>query len=687
MECPLPVLYTFQARTAAWPAGNRFASRGFSEPAGGGRSHVWSALRNRDKLGVRILLGVVVVMLGAGMLLYLVPGQYNTGAVNLDVVAQVDGESITILQVRQQLARIQRTGAIPAALQSLYARQALNQLVFDKELAFEAQRLGIRVTDQERADRLRLLVPTAFAGTTFVGREAYAQQVLARFDMVVPEFEALVGQSLISEKFQQLVTDGITVSPAEVEQEFRRRNEKIKLSYVVIRPDDLQSRITAGDAELAAYFEKNKARYTVPERRSVRYAMLDTTLLRLRTAVSDDEIRTSYNQNLARYNLEDRAHVAQILFKTVGLTTDSELEEIRKKAEEVQKKAKAGGDFAALARQNSEDANTKDKGGDLGWIVRGQAPEFEAVAFRLPQGSISDVLKTQYGFLIIKVVDKENAHTQPLEEVRASILSALQQEKSDRMAEEVSQQIAEEIRRAGRPPLEDLARKYNLTLGDPPPVEPGQTLSDVGSSPEIADTIFRLRPPTGTAPADVSAPIRTDRGFVVISVKEVSAGHPGTLAEVRDRVLADYRRDQSSEMAKSRAEELAGRTKAGNDLAAAARSLGFEAKTSDLVLRATAIPDVGSASQLGAAFALAPGQVGDAIFLGANWVVYRVLEHQPANPADLATQRQEITQQMLQSRREMAYEAFRTSLETRLRSEGILEYNEENMRRLMNSSM
>ena len=641
---------------------------------------MWNALRDRNKLGVRILLGLFVGMIGAGMLIYLVPGQMTPGVPSADVVAEIDGEPVTILEVRQQLARIQRTGAIPPALQALYARQALDQLVFQKELAFEARRLNLRVTDQERADRIRLLIPTAFLGDTFVGRELYAQQVLERFGMAVPEFEEQISQGLIGEKFQQLVTDGITISPAEIEQEFRRRNEKIKLSYAVIRPDDLQSRIEASSADLTAYFEKNKGRYTVPERRSVRYAMLDTVLLRLRTTVSEEEIRASYNQNLDRYKIEDRAHVAHILFKTVD-RTEAEVEEIRRKAEEVLKKAKAGGDFAALARENSEDT-TKDQGGDLSWIVRGQTvPEFEAAAFRLPKGSISDLVKTLYGFHIIKVVNQESARTQALDEVRASILSALQQEKSERMAEELSQQIAEDIRRAGRVPLEDLARKFNMTLGDPPPLEAGQTIPDAGASPEIADAIFRLR--TG----DVSAPIRTDRGYVVISVKEALPAHPGTFPEVRDRVLADLRREQATELAKSRAQELAGRAKAGNDLAAAARALGLEVQTSELVARGASIPDVGSVSQVGSAFTLAPGQAGDPVFLGANWVVFRMLEHQPANPGDLPGQRQEISQQLLQERRGMAYEAFRASLEARLRQEGKLEFNDVNLQRLMNSSL
>ena len=101
--------------------------------------------------------------------------------------------------------------------------------------------------------------------------DQYAAQVQQRTDMGVPEFEAMVTQGLLEEKFRQLVTDGITVTPAEIEQEFRRRNDKVKITYMVVKPDDLQAKIEAPDADLQAYFEMNKARYTVPERRIVRY--------------------------------------------------------------------------------------------------------------------------------------------------------------------------------------------------------------------------------------------------------------------------------------------------------------------------------------------------------------------------------------------------------------------------------
>lgn len=625
------------------------------------------------------MLGVIVGLLGVGMLLYLIPGQGTDSVSAADVVATVDNQSITITDIRAQLGRIERTGAIPAALEPLYAQQVLNELVFQKELAIEAKQLGITVTDQERADRIRQLVPTAFVGGTFVGNDQYAAQVEAASGMGVPEFEDLVGQGLLEEKFRELVTDGITVSPAEVQQEFRRRNDKIKISYAVVKPEDLQSKIEASDADLSAYFEKNKGRYNVPERRIVQYAFLDLEQLRLHANISQDQIRAYYNDHIDRYKQPDRAHVAHILFKTVG-KTDAESEEIRKKAEDVLKKAKSGANFGELAKQYSEDTS-KDKGGDLDWIVRGQTvPEFEQAAFTSPIGSVSDLVKTQYGFHIVKVLDRQAARTQTLDEVFPQILGTLQEDQAQRAAEDLSGQISAEIRRSGRVSIDDLAKKFNLKLGLTPPLEANQPIPEVGNSPELAETVFRLRP------GDDSSPIHTDKGYVVISVKEDQPAHPAALSEVHDRVLADYRHEKATDLAKTRAEELAKRAKSGEDLTKAAKALGMEAKTSDLFSRTGSVSDLGGAAQLGPAFSLSAGQTSDAVSLGANWAVYKVLDRQDANPADMAKQQQDIQQQLLDARRTMAFEAFRKSLDNSMRQGGKLKMNAENLRRITTPS-
>jgi peptidyl-prolyl cis-trans isomerase D len=635
---------------------------------------VLDVLREK-KIGVRILLGLVIGAIGISMLLYLVPQQTGNELTGADVVAQVGNLTVTTADVQDQLNRITRSGQIPATLLPLYAQQVLDQLIYERSLTLEADRLGLRVTDEEHADLLRKLVPTAYAGDTFIGMDKYTTEVQTRFQMGVPEFESEVKKEILQQKFQQLVTDGISVSEEEVRGGYRRGNEKIKIDYVVIKPDDLQAKIEASDTELASYFEKNKGRYVVPERRTVDYAMLDLTQLRQRAQVSEDDEKIYYQQHVDTYKLEDRAHVAHILFKTVG-KTDAEVTEIKKKADDVLSKAKHGAKFADLAKQYSEDT-TKDKGGDLDWIVRGQTvPEFETAAFSLPKGAISDLVKTQYGFHIIEVLDRQMARTQTFDEVKTAIQLQLQQEKAEQLGETLSTQIADEIRRSGRIPISDLAKKFNMTTGEAKLVEANQPLPELGNSPALLENVFRLRV------GDLSAPIRTDRGSVVLTVKEIQSTHPATLAEVRDRVLGDYRHEKALDLAKTRSEEIAKRVKAGENLAAAAKALGFEVKTSESFSRTGSIPDAGSAKQFSAAFSLPVGQAGDPVSLGANWVVYRVAQHDPINQEDFVKQRATIEAQALQAKRQAAYELFRSSLEARLRQEGKLRVNQENLKRL-----
>jgi peptidyl-prolyl cis-trans isomerase D len=639
----------------------------------GGFQDVWDALREK-KIGVRIMLGVVVGILGIGMLLYLVP-QGTDALSGTEAVATVGDQSISVSDVQDQLSRISRNGQIPPTLLPLYTQQVLDQLVYQKSLALEADRLGLRITDEEHANFLRKLVPTAFAGDTFVGMDRYSTEVQTRFQMTVPQFETEVKNELLQQKFQQLVTDGITASDDEVREEYRNENEKVKLDYVVIKPEDLQSKVEVSDSELAAQFEKHKGQYVIPERRTIGYAVLSLAELRKRAEVSEDDEKIFYQSHIDQYKLQDRAHVAHILFKTVG-KTDAEVAEIKKKAEDVLNKAKHGGNFADLAKQNSEDTS-KDKGGDLDWIVRGQTvPEFETAAFSLPKGSISDLVKTQYGFHIIEVLDRETARTQTLEEVKPSIISQLQQEKAEQLGETVSTQIADEIRRGGRVPIEDLAKKFNMTAGEAKLIEQNQPLPELGTSPGLLDGVFHQRP------GDVAAPIRTDLGYVVTSVKDIQPAHAATLAEVHDRVASDYRREKAVELSKSRADELAKRAKAGENFAAAAKALGFEVKTSEPISRTGSIPDAGSAKQFSAAFAMPVGQIGDPIAVGQNWTVYRVAQHDPVSQDDFDKQKAKLQDQVLQRKRQAAYDLFRSSLKTRLQQEGQLHFNADNLKRL-----
>jgi len=622
---------------------------------------------DNNKIGVRIILGVVVGALGISMLLYLVPQGPGTGAeASSDTVAKIGDQTVSLAEVRQQLNEIQRRNQVPKALEGLYARQILNQLVYTKEIEYEAGRLGIKVTNEEIADRVKQYLPTAFNGDSPVGMDQYTAQVQQRFQMTVPVFENLVRQGLLEEKFRRLVTDGVSAGPNELREQFLYQNEKVKLSYALIKPEDLEAKITLDDAAIKAAYEKNKSLYTVPEKRVVEYGLVDINKIRQGVHVSDDDLKVRYQQNIQDYQVPNRVHAQHILFMTVG-KTDAEVEEIRKKAEDVLKQAKKGAKFDELARKYSEDPGSKEKGGDLGWLVQGQTvPEFEKAAFSLPPGSISDLVKTQYGVHIIKVLEKETAHTKSFDEVKDSIRAPLLQSKTDEEENKVADNISSAVRKSNRTPLADLARDYHLELAQTRPIAVTDPLLELGNSKDVKEAIFRLRQ------GEVSQPIRTDRGYVVLSLKQILPTHQGSLEEVRDKVIAALKQEKSVELAKTEAAELSKRAKAGDKFDAVAKALGLDPKTSDDFSRAGSIPNVGSGKQLSAAFNAKVGEVSAPVSLGSNWVVYRVESKTEPNMADFEKQKKELTDQVLNEKRGLAYEAFRTGLEERLKQEGKL---------------
>jgi peptidyl-prolyl cis-trans isomerase D len=626
------------------------------------------------KLGYRIFLGAAVLVLGGSMLLYLVPQGPASGSDSSDTVAQVGDQSVTVADIREQLSQIEQRNQVPKPLESLYARRILEQLLFQKEIGYEAKQLGVTVSNEEVADRIRQFLPTAFNGGTPIAMDQYTAQVQQRFQMTVPVFEGLIRQGLLEEKFRKLVTDGVSAGPSEIQDEFRIKNEKVKLDYVVIKPEDLESKITPDEAEIKAAYEKGKANYKLPERRIVRYGLIDVNQIRQSIQISDQELEQQYKENLQSYQVPNRVHVQHILLFTQG-KPDAEVEEIKKKADDVLAQVKKGGKFDELAKKYSEDPGTKDKGGDLGWITQGQTvPEFEKTAFSLDKGQVSGIVKTQYGFHIIKVLEKESSHTKPFEEVKDSLRPNLMLKQADKQASETADKVTSSIRQSNKTSLDDLAKQFHLTISETRPVAVTDPLLELGNSPEIKDAIFHLRS------GELSAPVHTDRGYVVLSLKDVLPAHQGSLEEVRDKVVADLKREKSSQVAQAKAQDLAKRVKGGEKFDAAARSLGLDAKVSEDIARNGAIAGVASGKQLSPAFQSKQGEVAPPLNLGANWFVYQVREKQEPNPGDFDKQKKALTDEVLQNKRSLAFEAFHTALDDRLKKAGTVKMMPDKMK-------
>jgi peptidyl-prolyl cis-trans isomerase D len=641
----------------------------------------------KKKTATRWLFGLLMGFIGLSMVVMMVPGQGVSTGSRPQTVADVAGQEVTVADVQRTMQRMEAGGRnIPPQIRALYAKQVVDQLVFQHMLELEAKRLGVSVSQQEREDEIRRILPGTFAVDGGANFDTYAAEVQQRFQLGVVEFEELVRQSLLEQKVRGLVTDGLSVSPAEIEAEYRRKNEKVKLEYVVLKPSELEAQVPLTESDLASYFEKNKSKYQLPERRSVRYILVDKEQLRQAVKPSDAELRAYYEQNASRFQLQNRVHVSHILFSTVG-KTDAEVEEIRNKAEGVLAKLKKGGKFEDLAKQYSDDAGTpggqpgsKEKGGDLGWIGEKQTvPEFEKAAFGLAKGATSDLVKTQFGFHIIRVLERETARTLPFEEVRASILPIVAGANADVQVNAIGDKLAVAVRQSNRRPLEDLGKEFGLPVKELPPIAVTDPLGELGNSTEARDYIFRARP------GELSPSLRTDRGYAVLTVKDIQPSRQAALTDVHAKVDADYRAEKSVEVVRKRAEELADKAKGGVKLAVAAKSAGLEAKTSELVSRTDSIPDIGTVRRLPQAFTLQAGGAAPAFFLGSNWVVYRVEDRQEAVPEDLAKQSKEIEQQLLQSKQQLAYEAFRAALKDRLKREGKLRMNEEALRQASGS--
>jgi peptidyl-prolyl cis-trans isomerase D len=631
---------------------------------------------------IKISMGVILVLICVSMVVTLVPGLMSgpsTDASSPDAVAKVAGHSITVVEFQQRFDQLASNQQIPRMMRGIYARQLLDDLVFQQALAYEAQQLGIQVTQQEEAERIREMIPTAWVGNKW-DPQKYQLAVEQGTGMSVPQFESAVYNDMLTDKFRQLVTDGVTVTPAEVEQEFRWRNDRVKLQYVLIKPSDLASTIQPTDAELAAWFAQNKSRYQIPERRSVQYALLDLAKLRATTQVTDAEMQKYYKANLAEYKVQNRVHVAHILFKTVGMT-DAEVAEAKKKAEDVLKQAQHGANFGDLAKKYSEDDGSKAKGGDLGWILQGQTvPAFEKAAFSVPKGGISDLVKTPYGFEIIKVIDRETAHTKSFAEVKDSIEKNVLDQKVSDEANKIAGEMADAVRQSNRQPIDALAKKFDLAVGQVPPVTITDPVGPLGLSKELDQIVFSLQP------GELSQPVQTNNGFVILTVKDILPAHQGTLQEVHAQALADYQHEKSLELARTRAADLAQKVKSGEPLEKAAKELGLTVATSDSFARNGSIAAVGSGRQLSAAFDLKVGETGGPTQIEGNWLVYNVLSHETANPSDFAAQEAGLKQQLLQTRQNAAFEAFRTSLLDQLRKQGKLTINSNALSRFTQTS-
>jgi|SoiMethySBSTD1v2_1073268.scaffolds.fasta_scaffold07643_6 peptidyl-prolyl cis-trans isomerase D len=625
-------------------------------------------------------LGLVAVT----MVIFFIPQDYlqpstSVGAAPGETIAEVNGHALTVGDFQQryllqiQNYRNQFGGNINDQLlrQLGVDQQVLGQMIDEQVALIEADRQKIRVSDEELAQQI-FAIPQLQENGRFIGEERYEQLLLSQNPPVTKsQFEDSLRRSLILDKLRGAITDWIGVSDNELESEYRRRNEKAKLQVVALTADKFRSQVTVTDADLAPYFDAHKTDYRVGEQRKIKYLLLDRELARQRVTVPPSDIQRYYNDNIQQYQTPERVRASHILLNTGGKDEAA----VRKQAEEILAKVKAGADFAELAKKYSEDPGSKEKGGDLDFFPRGQmVPEFETAAFSLQPGQISDLVKTQYGFHIIKVVDKQTGSTTPLEQVRTQIQQTLAAQIADRQITDRARQLADRLKKPDD--LNQAATENGTKVEESGFFQRTEPVPGLGAAPQVTDAAFRLEDNV------VSEALASPRGPVFITVSGKKDAYTPKLEDVRDRVREDLIRARAKELSRQRAAAIAAQLKSAPDFAAAAKTLGFEAKESQLVSRDAALPDVGVSPQVDkVAFALPKGGVSDPIETADATVIVRVADRDDVTPDEFRIAKERFRAELVNERRNRFFASYMTKAKERLK----IEVKTDVMRRWMDA--
>ncbi len=640
----------------------------------------------------KIFLGGLLTIICVLMAITLIPGGFLGEALGFGagqgVLAKVGDQEVSVEQVRQRAQMMARGRNFPPQLMPLLQQQAAQQLLVKAALISEAGHMGLRVTNDELVHELHsgAFGAQLFPDGNFVGQQRYEDFVSQNFQMSVPQFEQELKDSLLLRKLEYLVQGGVTVSDAEAFQEYQAENTKVKFEYAVVTLDSILGHINPTEEELKAYFEKNAARYAnaIPERRKIDYVLIDQSKIADETKVTQDDLQRYYNQHRDEFHVADEVNVRHILIKTPppgpdGKVDPKAVEAARAKAQEILNKLKAGTNFAELAKKYSEDPGSKDNGGSLGWIGKGRTvPEFEKVAFELQPGQASGLVQTSFGFHIIQVDAKRTAHQQTLDEVKAQIEPIVKQEKAARTVEALANTVAMQARAAGG--LQAAAAKNGLKVEQSPLVARTDTLPGIGSAPQFMDAVFSAN---AKNPSDV---VNVPQGYAIFQVTEIKPPEKPTFEQVRATVESDFKQERAANLLQKRTAELSDRARAEHDLTKAAKEDGATVKASELVGRKDQVPDIGALSgQAAVAFTLKPGAISGPIVTGRDGVVLQILDRQAPTETEFQASKDQIREQLLQEKRNEAFEIFASNLRQRMEKEGKIRFNKEERDRIFNA--
>jgi peptidyl-prolyl cis-trans isomerase D len=609
-----------------------------------------------------ILLFVIVAFVATSVVYFGAASMSGSTAPSSGAVAVVNGEEITHERYRRAYAnyvelyrQMYKDQLTPEMAERLgLGRQVIDALVQEVLIVQQAAREGLHANDEELRARIQA-IPVFNVDGRF-SRDRYLE-VLKQAKLTPAEFERDQRREIQRRKLEAAVRDGVKVTEDEVRQDYAVRRERVRAAWARLSLDPIMAQTMVPDGEVEPYLKKHEARFTRAERRRVQYVVVGARSFA--RPVTDAEAEAYYKEHPAEFEKQRRVKTAHVLVRvpTVG---GSEAEQKSKaKVADVIKRAKAGEDFAKLAKEASEDTATAGSGGDLGFIGKGEmVPQFEEAAFALGKGEVSPApVRTPFGYHAIKVLDVQESGREPLKDVAPKIKDKLVAERSEKAAQARIEEVRAPLQTAKDFPAE--ARGLGLTPVDVT-MSRGDGLEGIGRDAALEDSIFNL------AGGGVTPPIKTAAGWVMARAVETRPAGVPPLAEIRDQVVDVMKREKAEATAVERAKAVADSVAKGGDLAAAAKGEGWTVGETDAFTRSDPpkAKDALPGAVLAAALETAVGQVSAPVKGPGAVYLVRGLERQPADLSGFEAERETLRQTVLERKRSQTLESWARGLRT-----------------------
>ncbi len=613
------------------------------------------ALMRRHRRWLYVFLWIVIA---AFIILYIPAFQQDRSGSPGETVVSVGTLPISVAEFQRAYGRQRQMydrlyqGRLQEPMLRQIQQQVLESLVADRLVELEAKRLGITVSDDAVA-RAIVTRPEYQNAGAFIGKDEL-RRILDLQGMSEEQFAESLRRELLRERLENLVGSAADVSDAEVRRELERRSDQVKLEYVLVDAARFRASVQPSEQEIEARFQAKKDAYRVPEKRVVSYVLLDPETLRPQVAVSDRDIELYYQDHREELRQEEQACASHILIKVKqGETGEGHPDaEAQKIAQGLLDQLKAGADFAALAKQHSEDSGSAQNGGDLGCFPPGRmVREFDDAVFEMQPGQTSGLVKTSFGYHIIRLASRRESTVPPLAQVKERIRAAVLDRKLSELGDQKAQAVAEALAKGKS--LEQAAQAAGLSGRKSAPFARGET-PPVLASPTLVARVFELKP--GQVEKEAFA---LPQGAAFVALAEVQPAHVPQLKEVHDKVRDDLAQEATLAQARSLAVSVkASAEKAGLDKAAANAGL-VRKETPQLTGRGQPFGELGASYALDeSAFSLPEKTLSDPVRVPSGWALLRVLERKTSDPAQLAAEKEQLTGSLREQKRAEVFRAF-----------------------------